>query len=326
MNRRIERQRIRTDAWCLAVSLALVGCGQAAQTAPPPARTSWMAPAKKALDLLYVSDPTTGLVYAFSYPGGQLQGTISGIIGPVGLCSDKSGDVFVSNFGASDILEYAHGGTSPISTLVDSGYFPEGCSVDPNSGDLAVTNYCQGSGNQCIGSGNIAVYQNASGSPAYYSGPIRDLYYCSYDDRGNLFVDGQSDPVGVPELGELKRGASSYETITVDRHLYWPGGIQWDGKYVALGDSEAGGKSTSSVHLVRIAGRKGTVVQTMRLAGSGAIEEFTIFGSKLIGPDAKIPADSSDVRIWNYPTGGQPTKVITDDFLSPAGTTISVGR
>ena len=63
---------------------------------------------------------------------------------PYGECVDKAGDVFVADFGGNTgtpaILEYAHGGTKPIATLSDPGYYPESCSIDPTTGNLAVTN------------------------------------------------------------------------------------------------------------------------------------------------------------------------------------------
>lgn len=92
-------------------------------------------------DLLYVSDTETSNVYVFSYPKGKLVQTLTGFTDPAGECVNKNGDVFITNTGASNILEYAHGGSTVDSTLNDPGYFPTGCSVDPLTGNLAVTNF-----------------------------------------------------------------------------------------------------------------------------------------------------------------------------------------
>ena len=101
----------------------------------------WMLPAAKSMDLLYVSNDDELLV--FSYPKGKLVGEITVPSGDfAGLCSDSAGDVFVTSVGshsASYILEYAHGGTEPITTLSDPAW-ANGCAVDPTTGNVAVTN------------------------------------------------------------------------------------------------------------------------------------------------------------------------------------------
>ena len=59
------------------------------------------------------------------------------------------------------ILEFAHGGTQPIATLLGVRCeFPNGCSVDPTTGNLAVTNYSSNP----AGPGSIAIYTGARGS------------------------------------------------------------------------------------------------------------------------------------------------------------------
>ena len=70
-------------------------------------------------DLLYLTDEGADDVYVYSWPRGELKGTLTGFDAPNGECVDKAGDVFVANEDESQILEYAHGGTSPIETLSD---------------------------------------------------------------------------------------------------------------------------------------------------------------------------------------------------------------
>jgi DNA-binding beta-propeller fold protein YncE len=94
----------------------------------------------KSEDLLYISVGRAqyGELRVFSYRTGKRVGSIAGLDAPFGLCADKSGNVFVANFGAQNVLEYAHGGASPIATLTDPGASPEACASDPNTGNLAV--------------------------------------------------------------------------------------------------------------------------------------------------------------------------------------------
>jgi hypothetical protein len=42
---------------------------------------------------------------------------------------------------SNEILEYAHGGTTPTATLADPTGTPSACSVDESTGSLAVGDY-----------------------------------------------------------------------------------------------------------------------------------------------------------------------------------------
>jgi hypothetical protein len=83
----------------------------------------------------------------FAYPGkGKLLGEATGFEAPSGPCSDKKGDVYVTDFNAGTITEFAYGSTTPMRTLSDTTGSPDGCSVNPKTGDLAVTNWDDTSG------------------------------------------------------------------------------------------------------------------------------------------------------------------------------------
>lgn len=49
---------------------------------------------------------------------------MTGFVRPQGECVDNAGDVFTADNGASNIADYAHGGTSPIAVLNDPRYVP----------------------------------------------------------------------------------------------------------------------------------------------------------------------------------------------------------
>ena len=177
----------------LAIAALIVG-GCAVPSGPaglPPVSAGREAgpalPNAKAGALLYVSDTETSNVYVYTYPGGVLKQTLGGFIDPGGECVDAKGNVFVTNTGGLDIVEYAHGASTPAATLNDPGYFPFGCSVDPTTGNLAVTNFSTASGS---GSGNVVIYEHAKGKPKkrYTDAAISGMLLCGYDDKGNLFV------------------------------------------------------------------------------------------------------------------------------------------
>jgi hypothetical protein len=80
-------------------------------------------------------------IYNANGKSNKLMGQITGFNEPYGMCADKSGNVYVTNMQAQNILEYAHGGTTAINTITDTYGDPGGCSINPKTGDLAVTNF-----------------------------------------------------------------------------------------------------------------------------------------------------------------------------------------
>jgi DNA-binding beta-propeller fold protein YncE len=264
-----------------------------------------MAPSAKSKSaLLYVSSVVDNAVDVYSYPQGQLVGTLTGFSDPYGLCSDKAGDVFVVNDGASTIVEYEHGGTNAIATLSDANEYPEGCSVDPTNGNLAVTNFSSSTGN-----GSVAIYTDAKGSPQLYSDTaIVNERFCGYDARGNLFVDGATANDGF-QLAELKKGKTVFKNINLAETIEWPGGVQWDGKYVAVGDTDTG-------KIYRVT-EKGAVKGTVSLSGVSYVDQFWIRGKSVAVPSQ----DGGNVGLFAYPAGGSPSETI--DVTEPFGATIS---
>ena len=149
---------------------------------------SWMTPDKhkKKKALLYISDYNNSVLDVYSYPALKMVGQVTGLSNPDGLCNDKKGNIWAANNTGSNLAEYKHGGTSPISTVTDSNNYPVSCSVDPVSGNLAASNIFTFSGGQ----GSVAVYAKAKGSPTLYQdADLHYVYFVGYDNKGNLFAD-----------------------------------------------------------------------------------------------------------------------------------------
>lgn len=119
---------------------------------------SWMLPEATSEDLMYVSNGN-GTVTVYSYPQGNMVGTLLGFDIPMGECADAAGDVFITVYDLAKIFEYAHGGTKPMAKLSGTEY-PSSCSVDPTSGNLAVDTTAFG--------GPVSIYAHAKGSPKIY--------------------------------------------------------------------------------------------------------------------------------------------------------------
>jgi hypothetical protein len=275
---------------------------------------SWMSPDAKKHSLLYVSSVLSDDVYAYSYTTHSLVGTLTGFETPYGLCVDNAADLWIVNDGAQQIVEYAHGGTSPIATLSDSGEYPEGCSVDPTSGNLAVTNFYS-----ATGGGSVSIYTGAKGTPQTYTDPtIVEYRFCGYDSHGNLFVDGVTAS-STFAFAELPKGSGTFTDIPLDQKVEWPGGVQWDGKYVAVGDTDAG-------VIYRVNGAKGQIKGTTSLSNSDYVNQFWIV-VPLLGKSHKnlnvvAPSqDGGDVGLYAYPAGGAPTATISVE--EPFGAAVS---
>src|SRR5579875_97950 len=123
--------------YACAVAVLLAGCAGSSTGGNSVPIRSWMSPQAKSGDLIYTTDIDLNEVFVLSYQTGKLVGTIAGLSQPMGVCSDREGDVYVTD--GDQILEYAHGGTQALGTLSDPGASADSCAVDPVSGNLAVT-------------------------------------------------------------------------------------------------------------------------------------------------------------------------------------------
>jgi len=297
----------------LAGALLTAGCGgmtapvQAPQAASLPATRfdstgSWMEPSAKRQDLLYVSD-SDGSVTVFSYPGLRQVGLLQGFKSPAGLCADpRTGDVLVVDTNSLAVFKYKHGGTKPVKTLGLFGFFPFGCAVDPTTGNVAVANYSA----QPSGAGSLSIFRAGAFFPTDYTDPNFNAYFfCSYDDRGNLFVDGADSNSYHTEFAELPNGKTSFKTIRLDKLIGFPGAVQWDGTYMALQDT-----ISRILYRFKITGSNGKSAGAVRFKvdRSTLIHQFWIQGDAIAMPYGKVSRLVRVVGHWPYPAGGSPNK------------------
>jgi hypothetical protein len=271
---------------------------------------SWMLPEAKNEDLIYAVGGCGGTC-VLSYPKGKLVGELTGVDGGAD-CSDSNGDVFVSE--QTDVVEFAHGGTTPIATY-DTPYTPpSGCSVDPESGSLAVVNQ-----------GSVAVFPAGSQNPTSYN-TLLNAQYCGYDNAGNLFVNGFDAPNFG--LSELPKGGSTFEKLRLDQSVGQPGQIQWDGQYVSYESQESGQPTISRLS---ISDSTATVVGQTRLKRvPRALRLSWIYQGSVVAPYVVSGPASKDIGIWKYPKGASTKRIMQfGDFNKKpfifSGVTVSVG-
>jgi hypothetical protein len=133
-------------------------------------------------DLLYVANKrASDGVSVLTFPQGTLVATIKHIGRVQGICSDTSGNVWMTTFvKGSDPLhlyKFRHGGTKPVEARIIHRS-AHGCAVDPTTGNLALISYGGSS------DGEVQIWRGArKGKPAVYFigfGPAA----CAYDDNG----------------------------------------------------------------------------------------------------------------------------------------------
>lgn len=272
-----------------------------------------MAADAGAKNLLYVVIPTEnvqGVVNAYSYPDGTLEGQITDLAYPDGDCTDPNGDLYVTDTGPSHnrIVEFAHGGTHPIRKLSVPGYYAYSCAIDPINGDLAVADVGNAQG-QGI---DVVVFRQAKGRPRVYTdSDFLNFLYCAYDNAHDLFVDGHY-PGGyqLPKVAELPRRGKSLVTLNLNYQPGWLSSVQWDGKYVAIGQGVK-----PSIFRYKIVGTNAIYVGSTALTDSTVLLQFILTGKRAIVLNGYYDRYISreEVLIYNYPAGGDSTQT----FINP---------
>jgi hypothetical protein len=152
-----------------------------------------------------------------------------------------------------------------------------------------------------------------------------DVYFCGYDDKGNLYVD--SAVASVPfELAELPKGKKTFTIIKLKgATIHFPGDVHWDGKYVTVADQQCGAYPYPTC-LYQTTGAGGKIVGSTPLNGSGDVVHFWIDGNTVIGPIWAGISGYNTVPFWKYPAGGKATKTLKDGFDDPIGAAVSVAQ
>jgi hypothetical protein len=234
------------------------------------------------------------------------------------MCTDAGGNVYITSTLTPAVVEYAHGAASPSAIFYEDpgkGAQPDGCSVDPTTGNLAVVNAV----------GNlVGIFSDPSDEGTYHTiSGMSVARFCGYDDEGNLFIDGSRTPAGKGfVLAELPAGGKALKKIALDKRIESPGAVAWDGSYVTVAGIDA---ASSVLYRLRIHGGYATVVGTTPLGGEKTIAQSVIFDSKVIAPYAIKGDYRKQVGIWSYPRGGKVTQRVQRAGNSFYGLAISPG-
>ncbi|MFY9739040.1 MAG: hypothetical protein WAK11_08285 [Candidatus Cybelea sp.] len=246
----------------------------------------------------YVSDFYNSELLEFDYPKGDSPiGEISGVSDAQGECGNAlfgaaKRDFWVVSSGTDQVEEFALGGTGPIKILSESAGEAAGCAMDPSTHNLAVT---------VLGGSVVVIFTDASGSGNIVADGLESSYFAGYDDKGDLFVDGitENDTFGVVEMAS---GSSSFKAVTLSNTIEFPGGMQWDGKYMTINDQEA-----HVIYGYACSGKSCTLKRTVKLSGSGDCVQTWIGEDDVFCPDA----GNETLEVYKYPAGGSPIATLT---------------
>ena len=133
-------------------------------------------------------------------------------------------------------------------------------------------------------------------------------------------MDGGGPRNGYIKFAELPKGGTKFTNIQLNQTFNAAGGVQWDGKYVAVGDYYG-----AVIYEFSINGSVGDEVSSTPLIGSGTVSQFFIdrVRGKVIAPST-FQDYAGFVKIYDYPSGGTARRTL--DFGTPDGVAVSLGR
>jgi hypothetical protein len=279
-----------------------------------------MAPGAASGDLLYISDVGYGAVFVYTYSpiGMKFVGVLTEPQAPGPMCVDKQQNVWIlgGGFGGKSFAatEYAHGGTSPITVLMDPAAPPTGCAVDPTTGNLALSSDPLTHGQ----SATIAIFHHERGKPTLYEDPSIPGFYdcCTYDHRGNLYGYGSENGSGHNIIAELPKGSNSFTHITLDHEINQLLGMQWVGRYLTVAETDAVNSVIDEYELTPNV----TLARTIKLSGVTLLWQYFIDRNRIIAPNAPFEGPGS-VGLFDYPAGGDPIR--SHEFSEPVAVVVS---
>jgi hypothetical protein len=257
-----------------------------------------------------------------NYKTGALVGVLADFTDPTGLCADSKGDVYIVDGARKKIYEYAHGGTKAITTLSDSPYTPNGCSIDPLTGNLAVANSSGTSSG-----GNVALYTQARGKPALLMDKsITDFLACAYNKDGILLVTG-TFPSSPLLFAWLRRRSDQLVNVKVPgpspSWKWYVSGIQWDGMFFVLDEPQG-------AYQIALLDDQAYYVGETPFARGGQ-GQYAVYepdpkhrGTQILVGSAATSSSAGSVGYLPYPGGGQPDQSFTHGVYNPFGIVVSL--
>lgn len=311
----MQSSRLATYALGLSAAVVLMaGCSNNGETAfgVPSAISALNHPASLTPDkhkkkhALYQYMSVSNAILEYNYPKSDKSIGQIPVGGGAGECADvlygaAKRDFWVTVPGANAYDEFALGGNKPIKTLTESVGLAANCAMDPTTGDLAGT---------ILNKGDVVIFAHTSHGGTTMMTGLFEAYFDGYDANGNLFVDGFNGSLAFA-LVELPEGSSTFENISISNTVTFPGAVQWDRKYLTVGDQES-----RAIYRYGVSGATATLKGTVSLTGASDCGQTWIgSGGVLFCPDS----GNTQGEVYKYPAGGSPIAILTTNGYGPGG-------
>ncbi|MGC1761083.1 MAG: hypothetical protein WA742_17185 [Candidatus Cybelea sp.] len=220
--------------------------------------------------VLFVADYLGNVVQEFQPKnGGVVTATISDVVGPQGMDTDRHDNLYVTSQGTSAVNVYTPG-TYTASKILNEGnqQAPASVAVCPN-GTIYVSNTYANSGYQ---NGSIQIFAPGSATPtgSIPDGNIFFSFFVSCDGAGNVWYDylNSSFVTGVAEYVPSSGAITQFGSLGIA----FPGGIRALGKGLLSINDQSVSQFSGSVQ----------IFQTSNMAG-GPIARMTGFADPVSG-------------------------------------------
>ncbi len=272
----------------------------------------------------FVSDYDNNVVYILN-KAGTITATLAGFQNPYGMATDKGGDLYVVNQGASNVLEFAPPYTgAPIATFSDPGEIAIDVAVD-NDGNVAVTN----TETTAAGAGDVVFYSNGSKNPTgkAMGNTFTSPRFCAFDKNGDLVLDDvdifntKAVNVGAILRGNLTNPNGKIITLTTSNAIVYPGGVQVTPSGNVAVDDQSASPPSIYTYEAPTSRNLGSPISTTVLSGtdSPVTFAFSAEGTLVFTVDAAL----STADLFHYPAGGSPIEEAGfPPFATPLGVAV----
>jgi hypothetical protein len=297
----------------IAAAAIIAGCSSAPQ--PPIVQLSAATIGRPSSEdsLLYVANYDYNVVDMYTYKDG-VAGKLVGSIPetrPTGICSDSAGDVYVALFDEHRVDKFAHGATTPESTIKFTSAYPYACAVDNSNGNLAVS--VQTGHDKFNWGWFIDVYAGGGSQRQGYDAynHFTGVHALAYDNNHNLFAIGypcgntgycesQESNGDAPGLYELTSSGFYFYQITLQGvALVAPTGLAWINPALLVGDSDYKHQDKGVGIKLLVNGGVATVTGTIPFASTKSAEGIAVRAGDVLVADG----DDTDVRTYSIADG-----------------------
>ena len=108
----------------------------------------------------------------------------------------------------------------------------------------------------------------------------------------------------------MAAGSSSFNEVSLPNTPEFPGGLQWDGKYMTFNDQEA-----HEIYQYTVSGDVATLEGTVDLNGTSDCVQTWIAKKLVYCPDA----GNENATVFKYPAGGSAIATLSGSFDLPIG-------